>query len=177
MLAIMGYACETHFAAGINTKTVRTLHDLSGVLHFALSINLGGAVVRMQEIIRAVVAERAVITRVAPPATSERFRRHDSLRPGPRLLHKRHVLLSLPKGNILRRDRVEVFVTARVRVNETLVKDVVAESCADVFWGTASQVQRADGQIAADMSTSSICSMASVAWRPCASRSSRCCHV
>ena len=96
---------------------------------FALSFNLGGGVVRMQEIIRAVLTERAIITRVAPPAESEHFRRQllrVSLRSGPRL--KRLVFLSLSNGNILRRDRVEMFLPTGVAVDETLVKNIVAES-------------------------------------------------
>ena len=118
----------------------------------------------MQEIFRAVVAVRAVITRVAPPAECERFRRQLSrvcVRSGPRLLQWRLVLLSLPNKNILRRDRVEVFVPAGEAVNETLVKNIVGESCADVCGKSFAAKRRwTDG----DLSTSSICSRV-VAWR------------
>ena len=71
---------------------------------FALSFNLGGGVVRMQEIIRAVLTEWAIITRVAPLAESELFRQQllrVLLRSGPGL--QKLVLLPLPNGNILRR--------------------------------------------------------------------------
>ena len=56
----------------------------------------------MQEIFRAVVAERAVTTRVAPPAECERFRRQlsrVSVRSGPRLLQKRLVRNNEPRAD------------------------------------------------------------------------------
>ena len=110
---------------------MKSLRDnLSGVLHFALSINLGGGFVRMHEIVLAVVAERAVITRVAVNVLDSKiatrlFESTPSVFPQKRLVFSRR--------NILRRDLVEVFVSAGVAVNETLVKNIVVESFADVF--------------------------------------------
>ena len=87
--------------------------DVSGQVHLALAVKHVGGLISMQRIVRAVLQAICIVVRVPLLATSEVLSLlllRLSLQSGSRLLHKRIVLLTMPNGNILRRDAVVILV-------------------------------------------------------------------
>ena len=136
----LSFPCMVHITAGAYGKVFDEVsEDISGQIAFALAVNEGAGLALFRKHLRMQVRSKIVILRGEPSKEAVQYRQHLlklAMARGPRLLQRKAALLCLPNGDWRRRDRIEVWIPARVTdVDEGQIISAVTASLERVLAG------------------------------------------
>ena len=129
----IGLGCEVHQIATCHSKVFDlTSSEITGQIHFAISLNSGTGVTRFSKHLLAVVKQRLRIIRgQGPSEEAQRYRRNLlrlCLAQGGRLLQRRLSALTLPNGDWRVADEIQVYVPPGLEYDAQQVASTVAWS-------------------------------------------------